>query len=266
MKFNPLLALFSASAISFASPVFGQVCGSAGTYQTFAAYNGQTSSESIANDNELLVERSRLRIKNEVTGNAIITTNRISDTHYAGEPGVNLGHPSGSATSSGDTIKTTFDFLDPNSPSTYLPVTNLTFRLHDVDAGDNIIVNAYDENGGLISLDSTSIYTFYADSYTSYAGGNRFTSGNSDDAASGTRQGTVDFNFLGKKVRQIEFIYWDTASLGTYTIAEFKGCNPDPASPTTPTSVPANSWWSLALMGLFLSIISFMHLKQKERI
>lgn len=260
-----LMPLLLGAAMSMTAPAIAQVCGPAGSYQTFAAYNGQSPSETVINSNELFVERSVLKIKNELSGNAAINTDRISDTHYPGEPGVNLGHPLGAATSIADSIKTTFEFFDPASPGNYLPVTDLSFRLHDIDAGDNIIINAYDENGNLISLDASGFYSLYPSSYASYAGSNRFTSGNADDAASGTRLGTIDFDFTGKKIQRIEFIYWDTAALGTYTIAEFKACNPPPPQPPGPPApVPATSWWSLALMGLLIPAVSAARAKRRK--
>jgi len=260
-----LMPLLLGVTMSMTTPAIAQVCGPAGSYQTFAAYNGQSPSETIINNNELFLERSVLKIKNELSGNAAINTDRISDTHYPGEPGVNLGHPSGAATSIADSITTTFEFFDPASPGNYLPVTDLSFRLHDIDAGDNIIVNAYDENGDLISLDTPGFYSLYPSSYASYVASNRFTSGNADDAASGTRLGTIDFDFTGKKIQRIEFIYWDTAALGTYTIAEFKACNPPPPQPPGPPApVPATSWWSLALMGLLIPAVSAARAKRRK--
>ncbi|MCR6663117.1 MAG: DUF11 domain-containing protein [Luteimonas sp.] len=223
-KANWMLTLVALLLLAALQPAHAQQC-TFGTYRPFAAINGQSPSQTAVNNNNVYVGSSRLQVSHQTFGSGSINTNDISQSHYTGEPGIRIGH-SGNANSYNNRIETTLNFRDPQNMAQFLPVTNLTFRLHDVDAGDNVTVDAYDQNGMLIPL-TTAIYSFDGSSgspYVSYAGGNRFTS-SSNDASSNGRRGTVNLNFAGYQVRLIVFRYYDVNSNGTYTIAEMFGCN-----------------------------------------
>lgn len=201
-----------------------QVC-PAGTYRTFAALSGQTgASQTLINNSNTYVGASRLRVTNTATGTASFSNNTIDAQHFAGEPGIRIGQNNTSASS---VLVTDMEFRDPADLNVWRPVSNLTLRLHDIDAGDNVTVNAYDQNGNLITLTAAN-YSFDSSNGTpfmSYAGGNRFTSGNAGDSANNQRRGTVNLSFIGQQVRRIEFRYYDTTDNGTYTIAELRGCS-----------------------------------------
>lgn len=207
-----------------------QVC-PANTYQTFSALSGQSGlSETLINNSNTYVGASRLRVTNTATGSASFTNNTIDANHYPGgggnpsEPGIRIGQDNTSASS---VLVTDMEFRDPTNLSLWKPVGNLTLRLHDVDAGDNVTVNAYDQNGALISLTSAN-YSFDSSNGTplvSYAGGNRFSSVNTGDSPNNQRRGTVNLTFAGQQVRRIEFRYYDVTDNGTYTIAELRGCS-----------------------------------------
>lgn len=222
LKMAAAIALFACVVPN----VQAQQCG-AGTYRSFAAINGQSPSQTAVNNNNIYVGAARLQVSHQTFGNGTINTNDISANHYAGEPGIRIGNANTTTTTFNNRIETTLNFRNPQNMAQFLPVANLSFRLHDVDAGDNVIVDAYDQNGTLINL-TTAIYSFDGSSgtpYVSYAGGNRFTSAGSDDAGNNTRLGTVNLNFAGLQVRQIVFRYYDPTMSGTYTIAEMFGCN-----------------------------------------
>ncbi|MDR7067508.1 putative repeat protein (TIGR01451 family) [Pseudoxanthomonas japonensis] len=225
MRLTAYRMLAMAALAGIAGPALAQQCGF-GTYQSFAALNGQAgSSETVINGNNVYVGRSRVQVDNTTFGNGTITTDDISDNHYTGEPGIRIGHSSGDTGSEANRIQTTLHFRNPDNLSQYLPVGNLSFRLHDVDAGDRVRVNAYDQNGALITLTS-SMYSFYANTLLSFAGSNLFQAPDgSTDALSNGRRGTVDIDLAGYQVSRIEFRYWDPNANGTYTIAQMSGCS-----------------------------------------
>ncbi|WP_313927290.1 hypothetical protein [Pseudoxanthomonas sp.] len=224
-KLGSWLAVLAFAGVS-ASHAQAQVC-SNGTYRTFGALASQTgTSQALVNGNNIYVDSSQLQLSHQQVGDAVITTNDISDSHYAGEPGIRIGHTRTASTSS-DRIDTTLSFRVPGSTTIFQPVSNLTFRLHDVDAYDNVIVNAYDQNGTLINLTGSGIYSFDSSDgtpYPSYAGSNRFTT-DFGDSPNGERRGTINFNFGSRQIRQVVFRYYDTNAAGTYTIAELMGCS-----------------------------------------
>lgn len=225
MSLSACRMLAVAALAGIAGPALAQQCGF-GTYQSFAALNGQAgSSETVINGNNVYVGTSRVQVDNTTFGNGAITTDDISDNHYAGEPGIRIGHSAGNTGSEANRIQTTLHFRNPDNLGQYLPVGNLSFRMHDLDAGDRMRVNAYDQNGALITL-TASNYSFYANSLLSYAGSNLFQAPDgSTDAPSNGRRGTVDIDLTGYQVSRIEFRYWDPNANGTYTIAQMHGCS-----------------------------------------
>ncbi|HEV7269431.1 prealbumin-like fold domain-containing protein [Pseudoxanthomonas sp.] len=206
-----------------------QVC-PADTYRTFSALSGQSGlSQNLINNSNTYVGASRLRVSNTATGGASFDNNTIDAQHYPGtstipsEPGIRIGQNN---TSPSSVLVTDMEFRDPADLTVWRPVSNLSLRLHDIDAGDNVTVNAYDQNGNLITLTSAN-YSFDSSNgapYVSYAGGNRFTAP-SGDSPNNQRRGTVNLTFNGLQIRRIEFRYYDTTSSGTYTIAELRGCS-----------------------------------------
>lgn len=192
----------------------------AGSTNSVANLVGQSSNN--INANTVYVGNSRLQLAH-VAVSAMINQNAINDAHISGDVGIRIGHNGSATNPTSDYIESTYDFRNPENLGAYLPVSNLTFRLHDVDAGDNLIVNAYDQSGGLISLTGSSIYSFASATIVSYAGSNRFTSPGTDV---GDLRGSVYFDFAGYQVSRIVLRYYDTDSNGTYTTAGWTACNP----------------------------------------
>jgi len=197
----------------------------AGGINPLAAYNGSPNSQTVINGNNIYVGTSRLQVAH-VAVSATINQNGISDAHVAGDVGVRIGHNGSANNAASDYIESTYAFHNPTDLAQYLPVAGLTFRMHDLDAGDNVIVNAYDQNGALISLTGSGIYSFDTSDGTSvlsYAGGNRISSTavDIDD-----RRGTVHFDFGARSVSRVVVRYYDTSSNGTYTVGGFLACNP----------------------------------------
>jgi uncharacterized repeat protein (TIGR01451 family) len=209
-------------ALAFAAPVHAQSCPT-GSTNPLAAYNGQSPSETVVNGNPVFVGTSRLQLSHVLAGSATIDENEISDGHIAGDVGVRIGHD-GDADSSSDTIRSVYAFRNPSNLAQYQPVAGLTFRMHDIDAGDNVIVNAYDQNGALIAL-TTAIYTLDTSDGTNgvSVSGNRFFRNGTDVD---DRRGSVNFNFGSLQVQRVEFTYYDGSSSGTYTVAGLRACNP----------------------------------------
>lgn len=204
------------------TPAWSQSCPT-GSINPLAAYDNQSPSPTIINGNNVYVGNSRLRLTHTPFGSATIDSgdNRIDDDHIDFDIGVRLGHP-GNANSPSNYLLSTYEFRTPNLAQA-LPVADLTFRIHDLDAADNITVNAYDQNGSLIAL-TPSMYSFEANTIVSrVAGTNRFTSQASNV---GDLRGTVNMNFTGLQISRLELVYYDTSSNGTYTVASLRACNP----------------------------------------
>jgi uncharacterized repeat protein (TIGR01451 family) len=210
-------------ALAFAAPVRAQSC-PAGSINPLIPYDNQTPSPTIINGNNVYVGNSRLRLTHTAVNGATIDAadNQIDDSHITGEIGVRLGH-TGNADSPTRYLLSTYEFRSPNF-SQPLPVSGLTFRIHDLDAEDNITVNAYDQTGALIAL-TTSMYSFDPGGtiVSRVAGTNRFTSPSQNV---NDRRGTVNFTFTGLQISRVELAYYDTSATGTYTVADLKGCNP----------------------------------------
>lgn len=204
------------------TPAWSQTCPT-GSINPLAAYDNQSPSPTVINGNNVYVGNSRLRLTHTPFGSATIDSgdNRIDDDHIDFDIGVRLGHP-GNANSPSNYLLSTYEFRTPNLAQA-LPVADLTFRIHDLDAADNITVNAYDQNGSLIAL-TPSMYSFEANTIVSrVAGTNRFTSQASNV---GDLRGTVNMNFTGLQISRLELVYYDTSSNGTYTVASLRACNP----------------------------------------
>lgn len=182
-----------------------------------SAYNNNYTSESVFENNQIKIGTSRIRLTNTTAlPTSLFTTNRISDTHYSGEFGINIGHNQSTGISASQKIVSTLKF-DKH-------IGYLKFTLSDIDSGENIVVNAYDENNNLITLEPSN--------YSIYFSTNVKKSGNSFydaqypiafDAPSQTRQGTVDINYSGKKVSKVIFEFTNNAQVGSYSISKISG-------------------------------------------
>ena len=216
-------ALIILASLIFTATAYAQTCTvAAQTEVPFQSVNGLTPSTSINTNATMIAGNSRIQLALAPFGNFVVNPNGISDNHYTGEAGIRLGHVSGQGGDFANRLEATIRFVQPTNTAVSKPVEGLRFRLHDVDASDTVVVNAYDENNNLITI-AASNYTLYTGTVVTYAGANRFDSAVTD-AASNTRLGTVDLNFSGYKVSRIVFQYWDPLGAGTYTIAEMAAC------------------------------------------
>jgi hypothetical protein len=214
-----IIGVAATAACCAASVAQAQTC-AVGGKNAWAAYASQGPSQTVTSDNFVFVGTARLILTQQAVG-ASISADQIDDEHVPGDIGVRIAH-SGSASSPSNYIESTYAFRSPSNPFTPFWVDGLSFRLHDVDAGDNIIVNAYDQNGTLIAITS-SMYSFAPSPVVSYAGGNRFTAPTGDI---GDLRGTVYLNFAGYRVSQVVLRYYDTSGSGSYTAAGWTVCNP----------------------------------------
>lgn len=196
--------------------------------------NGTAKSEAVFANNNISIGNNRLSLTHTTTlAASLFTPNRISDDHYNGETGIQTGHNQSSGLPESQKIVSTLSFNTP--------ISLLSFTLSDIDYGDRVKVNAYDENNSLITLTPAN--------YSIYNPANIGVSGNSFydaqypvvfEAASGTREGTVNVNFHGKKVSRVVFEFTDDAMQGAYTISKIAGeycavCYEDPTLVTGAT-------------------------------
>jgi len=183
----------------------------------FVDYDGQATS--YVNDGNLKIGDAVIHVESVIYGEGEIDENEISDHHYDGEYGVLIGNNSGTTETFDDRIETTFTFSDS--------IKNIKFKINDIDYGDHVTVNIYDESEDIISLDS-SMYSLYSPTVVN-VDGNTFYAGDKDGSSSDTRKGTVEFDLEGYFVTKVVFQYWDPESGGTVTYTGFSGtvCDPD---------------------------------------
>jgi uncharacterized repeat protein (TIGR01451 family) len=211
----PLCAVWLLLAV--ARPAAAEGC-LAGEFNPFTPYNGAANAVTTVANNPIFIGNARLQLSSGGTAGGTMTIG----SHFATDIGVRTAQVG--AVSPTLYHDSTYDFRDPANLAQYLPVSDLTFVLYDVDAGDNVTVNAYDQNGTLIAL-AASNYSFVTTDGTpvvSYAGANRFTTTLSDVS---DQRGTVLLNFTGLQVRRVVLRYWDVSAAGTYTAAGWGGCN-----------------------------------------
>jgi len=201
-------------------------------------YVGTSPSDDAFSNNQIKIGNNRLHLDNTTTLSAnLFTPNIISQTHYAGEPGIQIGHNNNEASG------LPYDKRITSTLSFDTPMNFLRFTISDLDLGDNVIVNAYDENNILINLTASNYYIYFPTNLSRVD--NRFYPPNANFTAdSDTRQGTVDINFNGKKVSKVEFIFYDTSFTGSYTISKISGgdcpptvCYEDPGTSAIPVPV-----------------------------
>lgn len=214
------LPVFALLLLGLSGVAGAQVC-PGGTFNPLAAYDGDGPSQTIINNNTVMIGSSRLQLTQRGVGRATISSNQITDNHISGDVGVRIGHSG--ADSLANHIESVYSFRNPSDLTQYRPIMGFSFRLHDIDNDDTVIVDAYDQNDLLISL-TPSIYTFDTSdgpTIVSYVQNNRFLSTSSEI---GNRRGTVHFNFGGLQVSRMVLKYYDNGG-GTYTTAGFVGCS-----------------------------------------
>jgi len=184
------------------------------TYQKadFEPYDGDDLSE--VNDGNLKIGSAVFSVYYVTYGSAEVSVADVSDTHYSDEYGVHIGNEYHTTLTYENRIEIHFDFSHT--------IKDLKFRINDLDAGDHVIVKAYDQNGQIIDIDS-SIYSLYSPTLVLVGADNLFYSNDTQNSSSGTREGTVDFDFTGYYISRINFEYYDTAAQGTLTFTEFEG-------------------------------------------
>ena len=180
-------------------------------------YTNQENSATFFQNNIIKLGESRITVTHQLFGNAVKNVDQISDTHFAGERGVRIGHSDNTTGSFANRIQSTFDFS--------LPLQTLKFRLNDIDAGDRIQVDAYDQNNNLITLQASNVSLYTGTSgYQVTRSGNLFSS-SSTDVPSGTRRGSVEINLDGLSIKKLVISYYDLESDGTYTLAFITSCS-----------------------------------------
>ena len=214
MRAQAVLALLLLGAMR---PAAAEGC-LAGEFNPFTPYDGATNAVTTVTNNAIFIGNARLQLSSGGTGGGSMAIG----SHFATDIGVRTTQLG--AVSPALYHDANYDFRNPANLAQYLPVDDLTFVLYDVDAGDNVTVNAYDQNGALIAL-TAAMYSFDTSTGTpvvSYAGANRFTASLTDIS---NQRGTVRLAFSGLQVRRVVLRYWDVSASGTYTAAGWGGCN-----------------------------------------
>ena len=188
--------------------VEGLVSGSSVATYDFESIAG-SDSETLVNGSGLLLGGASVTLTHTTTGNAVMTTDSISDSHFDGEFGVRIGH-SGTASSPTDTLVSTFDFGED--------VEQFSFNINDLDFGDHVTVNGY-LDGVLVNLTAAN-FAFFSPTIVSSDGGNDFSASDTDSSSSDTRDGSVRISF-NSPIDQLEIIYHDMIGSGTVTYAAF---------------------------------------------
>ncbi len=188
--------------------------------------NGVVATTAI-NGNNYRLGNSVLTLSNT----SIVTfTNTIGNSHQSAL-GIEIAH-SGAADSFTNRVETQLAFSQA--------VYNLSFNLNDLDAGDRVRIQAYDQNNTLITL-SNANFTVGSAVTSGTAPNWEFSSGNnnvgSSDALTTAR---VAVNFNNRYVSRVVIQYYDINSNGSYTIAALTGnvlcANPDSYSGTSGTA------------------------------
>ncbi|MCW3168669.1 cadherin-like domain-containing protein [Chryseobacterium sp. 09-1422] len=143
--------------------------------------------------------------------------NRIGNDHNSSEYGIYISHPNNSATTYATSIRCAITFT--------APAGGLKFIVNDIDNNDYVRIRVFDENGLSIPLVQNSNFTFMAGGSTVVeynASLQEFYDDDNQASDDNSRNGSVSFNFSGKKVSKIEFDYYDTNNTGAITFARFE--------------------------------------------
>ena len=192
-----------------------------------AAYTNQNNTSQIFTNNVIGIGSSRMSVSHVANGGWTITPNRISDTHYAGEFGINLGHNT-TATSYATRLATTINFS--------APVRDLKFTINDMDHSERFRIYAYDSNNNLLPFGTNNFDLYFGSvvTYNSSVGTTGEFQAPSTMVDSNTRFGTVDFKFNGVSVSRIVVEFYDTLYEGSFTIAKFSGVSELDCPPIIP--------------------------------
>lgn len=175
---------------------------------TAASSNAATT----INSGDFRLGNSQMTVNNTST---VSFTNEI-DTSHQTALGINIGH-SGSADTFARRVETTLNFSQP--------VYNLNFNINDLDAGDIIRIQAYDQNNNLINF-GTGNFTLYSGTIITYtASPNKEFSSASNNIPStdSNLQARLSVNFNNFYVSRVVLQYYDINSNGSYTIAAISG-------------------------------------------
>ena len=179
----------------------------------FDPFDEESPSETVLANNVITVGGSRMQVTHTTNGSATISSNRIDDNYFPGEIGIHIRQPN-TANSLANSIVSEYTFSEN--------ITDFTFRLQDIDAGDHIIVDAYDENNNIINITSSN-YAFYPSTFVTFDGSNQFSAG-AYDSSVGARNGTVDFDYDSAIVSKIVFTFYDISAAGGYDFTQVNGC------------------------------------------
>lgn len=178
--------------------------------------------------NNVSIGGARMSVSIALFGDASLDVQRIYNGHLS-QLGINLGHDDdGDTDSFNDRIETQISFSTP--------VTDLNFRLNDIDADDVMIVTAYDQNNNLINIGVSNYFLFTPTDIT--RSGNTFFGGPND--ISDTR-GSVRINYNGLMISRIVLQYYDTEDGGTFTATEFSGIAAQIVASTDNFSIISNT-------------------------
>lgn len=179
-----------------------------------APYANQTNTSSVFSANNVRLGNNAITLSHNTPLPANFSTDVISDTHYAGEFGIQLGHNKSNGLASNERIQTQMTFATP--------LKNLKFTISDLDLGDNVIINAYDAANNLITINSANYFIHNTTNISN--SGNRFYPPDPlFQSASNTRNGSVDLNFTNQYVSKVVFEFYDTEYTGSYSITRISG-------------------------------------------
>lgn len=145
--------------------------------------------------------------------------NRIGNDHNSAEYGIYISHPNGVATTPATSIQGAITFSSA--------VSGLRFIINDIDNNDFVRLRIFDENGISIPLVQNTNFTFLGGSanvveYRTTGGIQEFYDDDNESSDDGDRDGSVSFNFTGRRVSKVEFDYYDTNNTGAITFARFE--------------------------------------------
>lgn len=185
-----------------------------GTSPALSNYSGQDATNSFGTGN---ISLAGSVMGFTFTRNAhLVAQDRINDSHYNGEYGVRISHDDGDATTFATSIGGNFTFTGS--------VDGLRFILSDIDNNDYVRIRVFDENNNPVPLQQGVNFSFMTSPSTAEYNPvyQEFYDDDNDESDNDTRNGSISFNFSGKKVSRIEFDYYDTNASGTISFADFK--------------------------------------------
>ncbi|SEP89093.1 hypothetical protein [Epilithonimonas lactis] len=194
----------------FATQMSAQCVASAWTLPSSANSSNNVNIPSYFSSNNVSIGTARMSVAITRYGNARLDIQRLFNGHLD-QLGINIGHDEeGDTNSYNNRIETQITFSTS--------VSDLKFRINDIDDQDVVTVKAFDQNNSPINLTAANATLFSPTDIT--RSGNTFYGGSDD--TSNTR-GSVNINYNGLRVSRIVFEYHDTDDGGTYTVAGFSG-------------------------------------------